>query len=127
MPDCYISDAGDLQVSTTGDIATTDSTWRDYGQQAYIIMMTPITDFVLYPQLGTELESLLGMPQTEETGNYGCELIKAALTRNGKFNGIPIAVKAIPTSIQSIRFDIYVTVGSRSEMILSIEQDLGVR
>lgn len=127
MPDCYISDEGDIQVSTTGDIALTDTNWRDYGQQAFIILMTPITDFTMYPTLGTELESIIGMPQTEETGQYGSELIRAALTRNGKFNGIPVAVKAIPTSLQSIRFDIYVTVGSRSQMILSIEQDLGVR
>ncbi len=127
MPDCYISDEGDIQVSTTGDIALTDTNWRDYGQQAFIILMTPITDFTMYPTLGTELESIIGMPQTEETGQYGSELIRAALTRNGKFNGIPVVVKAIPTSLQSIRFDIYVTVGSRSQMILSIEQDLGVR
>jgi hypothetical protein len=127
MPDCFLSDTGDLQISTTGDIAITETTWRDYGQQAYIIMMTPITDFTLYPNLGTELESIIGMPQTEETGNYGCELIKAALSRDGKFSGIPVAVKAIPTSLQAIRFDIYVTVGSRSGLILSLEQDLGIR
>ena len=127
MADCYISDGGDLQVSTTGDIAMTETIWRDHSQQAYIIMMTPVTDFALYPTLGTELESLIGMPQTEATGNYGCELIKAALNRNGKFQGVPIAVNAIPTGFQSIRFDIYITMGSRSELILSIEQDLGVR
>lgn len=127
MADCYISDGGDLQVSTTGDLAITDTNWRDFSQQAYIIMMTPVTDFALYPTLGTELESLLGMPQTQETGEYGCQLIRNALLRNGKFQGVPISVKAVPTSLQSIRFDVYITVGSRSEMIISIEQDLGVR
>lgn len=127
MPDCYISDGGDLQISTTGDIAITDTTWRDYAQQAYMILMTPVTDFTLYPLLGTELESLIGMPQTEETGNYGCGLIRSALQTNGKFNGISVAVNAIPTGPQSIRFDVYITVGSRTEMIISIEQDLGVR
>lgn len=127
MSDCYISDGGDLQISTTGDLAITDTTWRDYSQQAYIIMMTPVTDFALYPTIGTELESLLGMPQTQETGEYGCQLVRNALLRNGKFTGVPIQVKAVPTSQQAIRFDVYITVGSRSEMIISIEQDLGVR
>lgn len=127
MADCYISDGGDLQISTTGDLAITETAWRDFCQQAYIIMMTPISDFSLYPSLGTELESLLGMPQTQETGDYGCELVRNALMRNGKFSGIPVNVKSVPTGPQSIRFDVYITVGSRSEMIVSIEQDLGVR
>jgi len=126
MPDLYMTDTGDLTISSTGDLALTDTNWRDFSQQAYMIMMTPITDYALYPALGTELESLIGMPQTERTGQYGCELIKAALAKNNKFINTQVSVKAIPTGIQSIRFDIYITIGNRSEMILSIEQELGI-
>lgn len=83
-------------------------------------------DFTLYPSLGADLEQLVGMPQTEATGEYGKRLIITALNREGRFNGLPIDVKAIPVSLQGIRFDVYITAGSRTEMLLSIEQNLGV-
>jgi len=126
MADLFFTDAGDIAISTTGDIALTQTNWREYAQQAYIILMTPVSDFALYPFLGTELERLIGMAQTRDTGAYGSELVKTALSRNQKFSNIPISVKSIPTGLQSIRFDIYITVGSRSELILSIEQNLGL-
>lgn len=124
--DFHITDAGDIAVSSGGDIAMTATEWRDYAQQAYIVTMTPMSDFSLYPVLGTSLEELIGMPQTTSTGEYGKRVIKTALNRIGKFIGIPIEIKATPISLQAIRFDIYITVGSRTEMLLSIEQNLGL-
>jgi hypothetical protein len=117
---------GDIAVTSGGDIALCDSHWRDYSQQAYIILMTATSDYALYPSLGADLEELVGMPQSKETGDYGIALIRQAFTRNGKFSGIPIDIKAVPVSLQGIRFDIYITAGSRTEMILSIEQNLGI-
>ncbi len=124
--DFYFTESGDLAISSSGDIALVDSPWRDYAQQAYIRVMTAISDFALYPTLGADLEELVGMPQSKATGDYGIQLIKNAMSRDGKFNGIPVEVKAVPVSMQGIRFDIYISVGSRTEMILSIEQSLGL-
>lgn len=121
-----MTDTGDIAISSSGDIAMVDSQWRDFAQQAYIRLMTAVSDFTLYPMLGADLEQLIGMPQTERTGEFGKQLIIAALNKEGRFTGIPIAVKAIPVSLQAIRFDIYITVGSRTEMLLSIEQNLGL-
>lgn len=124
--DFYMTDSGDIAISSSGDIALVDSVWRDYAQQAYLRLMTSIMDFTLYPSLGADLEQLVGMPQSQSTGEYGRQLILSALNREGRFNGLPIDVKAIPVSLQGIRFDIYVTAGSRTEMLLSIEQNLGI-
>ncbi len=121
-----MTDSGDIAISASGDIAMVDSPWRDYAQQAYLRLMTSMMDFTLYPTLGADLEQLIGMPQTEATGEYGRQLILTALNREGRFNGLPIDVKAVPVSLQGIRFDIYITAGSRTEMLLSIEQNLGV-
>ena len=67
------------------------------------------------------------MPQSKETGDYGIALINSALTRNGSnLASLPITVQAIPVSMQAIRFDVYITAGSRTEMIISIEQNLGL-
>jgi hypothetical protein len=124
--DLYMTESGDLAVTSGGDLAITESRWRDYSQQAYLRLMTQVSDFTMYPTLGADLEELQGMPQSKETGDYGIRLIESALRREGSFVGLPIQVKAVPVSLQGIRFDIYITAGSRTEMVLSIEQDLGL-
>ena len=121
-----MTESGDIAVAPNGDLALTETNWRDYAQQAYLIVMTQLSDFSLYPTLGSEMESLVGMAQTPATGAFGCALIKAAIQRSIKFNGIPVDVKAVPVSQQGIRFDIYITAGSKTEMLLSIEQNLGI-
>lgn len=123
--DLYFSETGDLSLSAAGDLALVDTPWRDHSQQAYIRLMTAIGDYILYPGLGADLERLIGMPQSEETGEYGKNLILKALTRDAVLAGYPIDIKAIPVSYQSIRFDIYITMGNRTELILSIQQDIG--
>jgi hypothetical protein len=126
MADLYLTEAGDLAIGSNGDLAITENIWRDLSQQAYLRIMTQIGDFTLYPSLGADLEALIGMPQSKETADYGISLIKSALDREGKFIGTDINIKAVPTSFQSIRFDLYITSGSKTQMILSIEQDLGI-
>lgn len=124
MADLYFTDEGDLAVSQSGDIALTDTAWRDDMQQAYIRVMTDRGDYLLYPELGAALSELYGMPQSPDTGRYGEELITAALNREGRFNGRPFTVKAVPTGPQTIRFDVFIISGSRQQIQLSVEQDL---
>lgn len=125
--DLYINETGDLAISTSGDIAVTDTPWRDDVQQAYIRAMTDPGDFLLYDTLGAGLSRLYGMPQAPETGQLGITLIESALEREGRFRGKPVVVKAVPISHQSIRFDIYITSGSKQQIKLSVAQDLGVQ
>lgn len=126
MSDLYLTELGDLALSPEGDLAYVDNAWRDHSQQAYIRLKTAIGDFLLYPELGADLERLIGMPQTVETGELGKFLIYKALTRDSVLSAYPIDVKAIPVSYSSIRFNIYITSGSRTELALSIHQDLGI-
>lgn len=127
MTDWYFSEDGDIKLSSNGDIALTDNQWRDDAQAAYIRIQTEPGDFVLYPGLGAEMSQLYGMPQTEATGKFGETLIRSALDREGRFQGKAITIKSVPTSYSSIRFDVYIKSGSRSALILSVEQDLGVQ
>ncbi len=126
MADLYLTEDGDLAISPTGDLAVTKDAWRDYSQQAYITIMTEPSDFTMYPTMGVNLEALIGMPQSQETGEYGARLIREALERNPRLRTVPVTVKPVPTGYQSIRFDIYITIGSKSDMILSVEQNIGV-
>ena len=126
MPDLYMYESGDLAVSPAGDLAMTQTTWRDDVQQAYIRIMTEMGDFEVYPELGASLTRLYGRPQSANTGSLGIGLIKSALDRESRFAGKPFFVKAVPTGPQSIRFDVSITSGNREQILLSVEQDLGV-
>lgn len=126
MPDLYLTEEGDLTISHAGDFGTTDSPWRELSQQAYISILTSKGDFLLYPQIGSELEKLIGLPQAPSTGEYGKQLISNALANMPRFNSLPISIKAIPVSPQAIRFDVYITSGFQTEIVLSIEQNIGV-
>lgn len=125
--DAYLTEQGDITTNSGGDIALSDTQWRDDVQQAYVRVMTDPGDFILYPSLGAGLSQLFGMPQTPETGGFGIKLIEGALEREGRFTGKPVEVKAVPISHQSIRFDINITSGSREQIKLSVKQGLGVQ
>lgn len=122
--DLYLTDAGDIAVSGTGDLALTPTVWRDDVQQAYFRSMTDAGDFLLAPLLGASLSQLYGQPQSPATGQMGIDLITGALQREGRFAGKPINVQAIPTGPQTIRFDITITSGSLEQIKLSVQQDL---
>jgi len=126
MADFYFSQSGDIKLSPNGDLALTGTNWRDDAQQAYIRLMTEPGDWTLYPSLGTELSKLYGEPQTRETAEFGKALIRAALNREGRFNGKQITINAVPTGPQTIRFDLYVGSPSQNTLLLSIEQELEV-
>ena len=126
MTDMYLSESGDLRVSAGGDIAITETRWREDAQNAYIRLMTSIGDFDLYPALGADLDALYGMPQSKETGDYGIEIIRSALDREGVFAGKTINVTAVPTGPITIRFDVSIRSGNRAENLISIEKDLGI-
>lgn len=126
MPDVYFTEDGDIKPSSNGDIAITNDERRNLAQQVYLRVMTELGDFPIYPQLGAALDRLVGMPQNADTGRLGVSLIMDALTRDGRFQGSEIYVKPVPTGPQTIRFDIYASKSTKSPLILSVEQDLGV-
>lgn len=126
MPDLYMSEDGDIAVSPEGDLALTYSSWRHDLQQAYIRAMTDEGDYLLYPELGASLSKLFGMPQSPQTGNEGVNRLQAAFDREAAFVGKKIEINAVPTGYQSIRFDIFITSGSREQVRLSVEQSLGI-
>jgi hypothetical protein len=126
MADIYFSEDGDIKVSVNGDLAVTQTAARDIAQQIYIRVMTELGDFVIYPNLGAQLDQLIGMSQTSDTGIFGEQIILEALRRDGRLQGRPLSVKAVPVGPQTVRFDIYTLIENRNSLILSVEQDLGV-
>lgn len=124
MSDLYFTEDGNIALSPSGDIAVTDTPWRDDLQQAYIRCMTDIGDYLLYPRLGASLSELRGMAQSPETAEFGKQLISSSLDREERFAHKPYRIDAFPTGPQSIRFDLYITAGNGREVQMSIEQSL---
>lgn len=125
MSDFYITLSGDLVVNGSGDIGVVGTQTEKDIQHVYIRLMTEPGDFYIYPQLGTQLSMLYGMPQTPQTGDFGKKLIRSALEREGVFKNRQITIEAVPTSADEIRFDVYIMGSLNEPTVLSITQNLG--
>lgn len=125
MSDLHLTMSGDLLITGGKDIAITSTSLQDDIQQVYIRLMTEPGDFAIYPTIGTDLARLYGMPQSKETGNYGSRLIRAALEREDVFKGRNIQINAVPTSKNSIRFDVHIITDSNEPVTVSVNQNLG--
>jgi hypothetical protein len=125
MPDIYLSMSGDIVINGNKDIAITTNSHQDDIQQIYLRLMTEPGDFYVYPQLGTDLSMLYGMPQTKETGELGKRLIRASLQRDDTFKGRNIQIEAIPTGPDTIRFDVHIVSEINEPVVLSVTQNLG--
>lgn len=125
MSDLYFTLDGDIVISGLKDIALAPSSMHEDIQQIYLRMMTEPGDFYIYPQLGIDLSKLYGMPQSRETAEFGKALIRAGIQREGLFKGRNIQIKAVPTSPDTIRFDIHIISDIDEPIMLSVSQNLG--
>lgn len=126
MNDFLFDEAGDIARDSSGDIAVTQTPWRDDVQQAYIRLMTDMGDFLLYPTMGCDLAQLTGMPQSPSTAQVGINLITSGLQRENKYALSQAQINAVPMGYQTIRFDVFIPSGSLQLIRLSVEQNLGV-
>ena len=117
--------SGDIVINGNKDISLTNNAMQDDIQQIYLRLMTEPGDFYVYPQLGTDLSILYGMPQDKETGDLGRRLIRAALEQEGIFKGRNIRIDAVPTGPDSIRFDVHIISDGYEPIVLSVTQNLG--
>lgn len=126
MSDIHLTMSGDFLINGGKDIALTNSNLQDDIQQVYLRLMTEPGDFKIYPSLGTDLSSLYGMPQCQETGDYGSQMIRAALEKEDIFAGRNIQITSVPTSKNSIRFDVHIITDTNQPVTISVNQSLGV-
>lgn len=127
MADFYFGYDGDIKISGNKDIAMVQNRAQSDTQQIYLRLMTEPNDFTIYPKLGCDLSLLRGMPQTKMTGEIGKRIIRQALEDGnvgGIFKGRSISIDAVPTSANSIRFDVHIEDNSVEPITLSITQDI---
>jgi hypothetical protein len=125
MSDLHFTLSGDILIGGNKDIVLTNSSMQSDVQQAYIRLMTEPGDFYIYPLLGIDLSLLYGMPQSQETGEFGKKLIQTGLQREGIFKGRNIKIDAVPTGRDTIRFDVHIISDIDQPVVLSVSQTLG--
>ena len=124
MSDFYLDLSGDLKISPNKDIAMVQSRSQNDIQQIYLRLMTEPGDFYIYPKLGTELNVLYGMPPSQAPGEMGKRLIRQALLRENVFADRKISITAVPTSNNSIRFDVHIEDNSVDPITISVTQEI---
>lgn len=124
--DFHMTDSGDIAVSSNGDIAITSSNSERIRQQAHLRLVTETGDFVPYPKLGANLQRLIGLPNTEKTGNFGKDLIERALTYDGFVTRGASDIEATPTAYNEITFEVKIPNGVRESLLLTLTQVLTI-
>jgi hypothetical protein len=124
MIDIAITDDGDLQVASHGDLALTTHQYSANLQQAYMIVRTERGDFTPYSSFGSEIYKLWGLPNTPKTAEKGVQELHRALTSEGRLANASVGVKAIPTAANAIRFDVDIVFSRTTTHIITLEQKL---
>lgn len=122
--DFYLTAEGDLAVSNQGDVAITPTQQEQIEQQCRMRLATQRLDFVVYPQIGTDLQRMIGMPNTKATALFGRKLIDRGLSYDGFVPRGRIKIEGYPSNIDTIVYDVGIPWGTREYINIRIEQIL---
>lgn len=115
------NDAGNLlYVDSVGNVSADSSTGqliRDIPLQVSYLsdkqvvlnrLRTDNPDWYAHNEIGADLCSLIGMPNTRNTGLEGKRLIELCLTRDGFINPVDLSVRPVPIRENEILFYIVI-------------------
>lgn len=99
--DLATDDGGDIQVGYNGDILIVRN--EDVvAQEIQWRLKTVRGDWILEPECGADLETLIGQPNSPKTGALMESLISRALTHDGFLNGEIEILRAVPVNREEI-------------------------
>src|SRR5581483_9931268 len=91
--DLQIAYNGDLLVNRNEDVVASEVAWR---------LKTVRGDWILEPDCGADLETLIGKPNSPDTGALMESLISRALTHDGYLGGEIQILRAVPVNRNQI-------------------------
>jgi hypothetical protein len=99
--DIATDDGGDIQIGYNGDILVVRN--EDVvSQEIQWRLKTVRGDWILEPDCGADLETLIGQPNSPKTGSQMESLIGRALTHDGFLNGEIEILRAVPVNREEI-------------------------
>ncbi len=126
MPiDLYWTLDGDCAFGESGDLKDTSfDVFRSLWQEMRTRCRSSFKDWALNPQIGANLDELLGNPNNRTTAEEGKTRIVAALVMGGFLPREVIRVRYLPIGRHKLLYDITVTVsdpGSESSRMLKTQ------
>ena len=91
--DLVLDSRKDLRMAAPSGVVKQDITFR---------ARTEYDDFTPHPDIGADLPSLVGEPNSKENALMAEEKLFTSLTKDNRFNHNDIRVKAVPISMNSI-------------------------
>ncbi len=110
---------GDWTIDDTGDIAVV-SDIREPRDDVYFRIRTNNPEYVMAPQVGADLEDIMGMPNTRESAAIGERYIMRALTRDNLLLSENIKIISYPSALDAITFVIIITRPGEQEVRVAV-------
>jgi hypothetical protein len=110
LKDLGLTEDGDIQIGGNGDLLVV----RDeevVAQEIRFRVKTTRGDWALYPECGADLELLIGLPNTPDTGRRAEEQVNRALTHDGFLGGELQEIRAVPVNREQLAVLIVADVG----------------
>lgn len=99
------------------DIALTEDT-ESLEQDIYNRIMTNAPEWSLHPEIGGNLEDLIGERNTRENANIGASNIEKTLTFDKRITSEDLSIRAVPTGHDQVTFFLQVFVDNRIDPLL---------
>jgi len=111
LTDLYWTLDGDVALGLDGDLKDTSfDVFRSLWQEMRTRCQSSFKDWALHPEIGANLEELLGEMNNKRTAEEGRTRIMSALTLGGFLPRESIRIRYLPVSRHKLFYDITVTV-----------------
>lgn len=108
--DMLVNSNGDLVVAANGDLQLAAPSGC-LAQDIAFRVRTDQYDFKPHPDIGANLDSLIGEPNTKATCTTGEQYIINSLTSDGRVNASDLMVKGVPISLSNVVYYVFVRDG----------------
>jgi hypothetical protein len=107
--DLYVTPSGDLDL--TGHNLRMTAASGVLRQDIAFRLRTNYDDFTPHPEVGADLDELIGEPNTREVATLGSSKITHSLTRDGMVRNIDLYVRGVPISNEDLAYYVFVNDG----------------
>ena len=108
--DLYVTPSGDLDL--IGNNLRMTAASGVLKQDIAFRLRTSYDDFIPHPEIGADLDELIGEPNSREVSTLGASKITHSLTRDGMVRNIDLYVRGVPISNEDLVYYVFVNDGN---------------
>lgn len=120
----YLDESGTLLKDFMG------VTGEDHVRQSVLIRLkTNLKEFLLHPQIGNQLNEIIGKRNTRETAELGRAFLHRAILRENFIAEQDLSIETLPSDANAILYIVKVSTGWNETVTMILEMDLqeGIR